>query len=166
MKIGGASDHDCLIGAFGTSARLSYTILGDGVNLAARLEPASAQCGTQNLFDEATYQLCAGYEDFPGGVGGGSRSRARSEPIQVYEAFDSQRVDDHAFIHTFHLALDAFEHHDFDRARDLFRLADSERPGGDEPSRIYARRARPPPQRPSRRLGAGVRDAQMRSRYL
>jgi adenylate cyclase len=141
VKIGGASDLDCLIGAFGTSARLTYTILGDGVNLAARLEPASAQCGTQNLFDEATHQLCAGYEAFLWRRWGRIKVAGKAESIQVYEAFDSQRVNDHAFIHSFHLALDAFEHHDFYRAHDLFRLADSERPGGDEPSRFYARHA-------------------------
>lgn len=139
VKIGGSSD-DCLIGAFGTSARLSYTILGDGVNLAARLEPASAQCGAQNLFDEATFLLCAGVEEFAWRRWGRIRVAGKAEPIQVYEAFDPRRLVDPAFIASFHIGLEAFERHDFDRARDLFRLADSQRPGGDEPSQAYARR--------------------------
>ena len=63
VKIGGASAADCLIGSFGTSRRLSYTVLGDGVNLAARLEPASGQCGTQNLFCVETHRLCADRAD-------------------------------------------------------------------------------------------------------
>ena len=139
MKIGGARRSDCLIGAFGTSARLSYTILGDGVNLAARLEPASGQCGTQNLFCETTHQLCAGRPDLAWRRWGRIRVAGKSDPVEVFEAFDAVDLGDPTFIATFHRALEAFERNDFDRARDLFLLADSQRPGGDEPSRDYAR---------------------------
>jgi adenylate cyclase len=137
VKIGGASSDDCLIGAFGTSARLSYTILGDAVNVAARLEPASAQCGTRNLFCETTYQLCADRSDLVWRRWGQIRVVGRSIPIMVFEAFDASDHDDWAFVTTFHRALEAFERGDFDRARDLFLLADSQRPEGDEPSRGY-----------------------------
>jgi class 3 adenylate cyclase len=142
VKIGGASDEDCLIGAFGTSARLSYTILGNGVNLAARLEPASAQCGTQNLFCERTHRLCAGRPEVAWRRWGWVRIEGLSEPVEVFEALDSRSGCgvDTGFLATFHLALDAFEHHDFDRARDLFLSASSQRPGGDPPSRLYAHR--------------------------
>src|SRR5581483_3130147 len=89
VKIGGAAANDCLIGAFGTSARLSYTILGDAVNLAARLEPASEQCGTQNLFCETTYQLCAKRPDLTWRRWGRIRVVGKSEPIGVHEAFNT-----------------------------------------------------------------------------
>jgi class 3 adenylate cyclase len=137
VKIGGASSDDCLIGAFGTSARLSYTILGDGVNVAARLEPASAQCGTQNLFEETTHRLCGGRDDLAWRRWGQVRVEGRSMPVAVYEAFDTTGGVDIAFIATFERALEAFEHNDFDRARDLFLLANSQREGGDPPSRGY-----------------------------
>jgi adenylate cyclase len=137
VKIGGASSDDCLIGAFGTSARLSYTILGDGVNVAARLEPASAQCGTQNLFEETTYRLCAHQPDIAWRRWGQVRVEGRSLPVPVYEAFDAAPDADLAFIAVFHRALDAFERNDFDRARDLFLLANGQREGGDPPSQGY-----------------------------
>jgi adenylate cyclase len=138
VKIGGTSSDDCLIGAFGTSARLTYTILGDAVNLAARLEPASAQCGTSNLFDETTYQLCAARPDLVWRRWGRIRVVGKLLPVEVFEAFDTAEVGDAPFIATFHRALDAFERYDFDRARELFLLADHQRKGGDEPSRSYA----------------------------
>ncbi|MDR3639444.1 MAG: adenylate/guanylate cyclase domain-containing protein [Isosphaeraceae bacterium] len=137
VKIGGASSDDCLIGAFGTSARLSYTILGDAVNVAARLEPASAQCGTQNLFEETTYRLCSDRPDLAWRRWGQVRVEGRSLPVTVYEAFDVREGVDLGFIATFQRALEAFEHNDFDRARDLFLLANSQREGGDAPSRGY-----------------------------
>jgi adenylate cyclase len=137
VKIGGAAAPDCLIGAFGTSARLSYTILGDGVNLAARLEPASEQCGTQNLFCETTYRLCARRPDLTWRRWGRIRVVGKSDSVEVYEVFQKDELPDPTFIATFHRALEAFEHHDFDRARDLFIQADHQRPCGDEPSRYY-----------------------------
>ena len=140
VKIGGASAGDCLIGAFGTSARLSYTILGDGVNLAARLEPACVQCGTQNLFDEVTHRLCAGADEFAWRRWGRIRVAGKSDPVLVFEAFDPACLPDTAFLASFHHALDAYESQDFDRARDFFLLADSQRTGGDEPSRGYSQR--------------------------
>ncbi len=137
VKIGGASSDDCLIGAFGTSGRLSYTILGDAVNIAARLEPASAQCGTRNLFEESTFLLCADRDDLAWRRWGQVRVVGRSCPIAVYEAFDADPAVDLSFIATFHRALEAFEHNDFDRARDLFLLANSQRDGDDPPSQGY-----------------------------
>jgi class 3 adenylate cyclase len=139
VKIGGASANDCLIGAFGTSARLSYTILGDGVNLAARLEPASAQCGTQNLFCETTYRLCTSRPDLAWRRWGRIRVVGKAGPIQVYEAFDRGELGDPAFLATYARALEAFERADLERARDLFMTADRQRPTGDEPSRFCLR---------------------------
>jgi adenylate cyclase len=139
VKIGGASANDCLIGAFGTSARLSYTILGDGVNLAARLEPASAQCRTQNLFCETTYRLCASHPDLAWRRWGRIRVVGKADPVQVYEVFDRDDLGDPAFLATFARALEAFERSDFNRALDLFKTADRQRPPGDEPSRYYIR---------------------------
>jgi class 3 adenylate cyclase len=138
IKIGGAAAEDCLIGAFGTSARLSYTILGDGVNLAARLEPASGQCGTQNLFCETTHQLCAARPELVWRRWGRIRVVGKSIPIEVFEVFDAAELRDPLFVTTFHRALELFEHNDFEPARELFVLADRQRPGGDEPSRYYA----------------------------
>jgi class 3 adenylate cyclase len=138
VKIGGASSDDCLIGAFGTSARLSYTILGDTTNVAARLEPACAQCQTQNLFCETTYRLCAQRPDIVWRRWGRIRVAGRDAPLTVYEAFDAGDQPDWSFVATYERALEAFERKDFDRARELFLLADSQRPGGDGPSRGYA----------------------------
>ena len=41
-----------LVGHFGAPDRMSYTVLGDGVNLAARLEAINKQYGTTILVSE------------------------------------------------------------------------------------------------------------------
>ncbi|CAN5817751.1 hypothetical protein BH23PLA1_BH23PLA1_40760 [soil metagenome] len=137
MKLGIASAPECLIGAFGTSARLSYTVLGDGVNLAARLEPASGQCATTNLCCEQTHALCAGRSDLIWRRWGRIRVKGKSQPMSVYEAFDAKTLGDASFLDEFHHALDAFEKGDFQEARDRFIRTDEIRPGGDPPSRSY-----------------------------
>jgi adenylate cyclase len=137
IKIGGTASDDCLIGAFGTSARLSYTILGDGVNLAARLEPASAQCGTQNLFCENTFRVTAQRPDLVWRRWGRIRVVGKATPLNVYEVFDAAELGDSTFVATFHRALESFEHNDFRQARELFLLASAQRPGADVPSLGY-----------------------------
>jgi adenylate cyclase len=49
----GLHEDDVLVGHFGAPARMSYTALGDGVNLAARLEGLCKQYGVMILVSEA-----------------------------------------------------------------------------------------------------------------
>ncbi len=50
----GLHTGEVMVGHFGAPSRLSYTALGDGVNLAARLEGLNKQYGTTILVSEAT----------------------------------------------------------------------------------------------------------------
>jgi class 3 adenylate cyclase len=137
VKIGGASD-ECLIGAFGTSKRLSYTVLGDGVNLAARLEPASGQCGAQALFCDATRRLCGELPGISWRRWGSIRVKGKAEPQIVWEAFDDSRLPDPAFIGLYERARAIFETGEIAKARPMFVEADRARPGGDGPSRLHS----------------------------
>lgn len=137
MKIGGASADNVMIGAFGTPNRLSYTILGDRVNLAARLESAVKQCGTDNLFCDKTYALLSESPDFIWRRFGRVQVEGKNESLDIYEAFDVEDVQEHKWIQEFHLALDNFEKKRFQEAFDGFMLASRMRPGGDVPSRLY-----------------------------
>jgi hypothetical protein len=109
------------------------------VNLAARLEPASGQCGTQNLFCEGTRRLCADRPDLVWRRWGWLRVLGKAEPVEVFEVFDAASLGDSTFVETFHRALEAFERRDLARAGEGFRRADAQREGGDGPSRSYAK---------------------------
>jgi adenylate cyclase len=137
VKIGGASG-ECLIGAFGTSSRLSYTALGDSVNLAARLEPASAQCGALSLFCDETRRLCGDDPRIAWRRWGSVRVKGKAEPQVVWEAFDASRAPDLSFVELYERARDAFERGETAAARALFLEADQARPGGDQPSRMHS----------------------------
>ncbi len=62
----GVSTGDTIVGNFGSAKRLEYTVIGNDVNLAARLCGAAA--GGQILISHATYELvqaCAVAEEMP-----------------------------------------------------------------------------------------------------
>jgi class 3 adenylate cyclase len=58
----GLNCADVLVGNVGSSARLSYTALGDGVNVAARLEGINKQFGTTICISDSIHdQVGGGY---------------------------------------------------------------------------------------------------------
>lgn len=130
VKIGGASSSSALIGAFGTSERLSYTILGDRVNLAARLEAAVKRTGTRNLFCEQTHALLAEDPDLEWRRFGNLKVPGKADPQPAYEAFAAQAAP-RAWLPLYERALQAYERGDYPRAVTGFRAATAAREGGD-----------------------------------
>ena len=68
-------------GAVGAKGRLSYTVHGDAVNLAARLEALNKELGTRILISEATVAQVAGFELRPVGE---VRIRGQTGRVAVY----------------------------------------------------------------------------------
>ncbi len=56
----GLHSAEVLVGHFGAPDRMSYTALGDGVNLASRLEGLNKQYGTTILVSESVYAVAKG----------------------------------------------------------------------------------------------------------
>jgi adenylate cyclase len=54
----GLNTGSCVIGNMGSRTRFNYTMMGDNVNLAARMESGAKQWGTYAMCTEATRQAC------------------------------------------------------------------------------------------------------------
>jgi len=136
----GVNTGNMVAGNMGTANKMNYTIMGNAVNLAARLEGVNKQYGTWILASEDTIketgqQLLSRKLDRVRVVGINEPVRLR-ELIELFElADDSQKK----LVQVFHDALDNFEKRDWKSAAGGFREALSIK-NDDHPSRMYLER--------------------------
>jgi adenylate cyclase len=142
----GLHADEVLVGHFGSPARLSYTALGDGVNLAARLEGLCKQYGVAILVSEAIAEQVHG--EFALRKIDRVAVKGKSRAVLVYELLGKAgqgRVSE-AVVDAYERALDLYFARNFAAARALL-----EAQAGDKPSAVLAKRcaeleAAPPPE--------------------
>jgi adenylate cyclase len=138
-----------MVGHFGAPDRFSFTAIGDGVNLAARLEGLNKRYGTTILVSEAIERDARGQFAFR--RVDRVAVKGKSVGVLVYELIGPPDADPArlAAARTYERALDAYLARDFDRA--LAALGELAGAADDGPSRVLAARcetlrsAPPPP---------------------
>ena len=82
----GLNTGPMVVGNMGSAQRLDYTIMGDTVNLTARLEGANKAYGSELMISEFTYSACSDAID----VRELDRLRVvgKTEPVTIYELLD------------------------------------------------------------------------------
>jgi adenylate cyclase len=135
----------CDLGA--AEARMDLTIIGDPVNVAARLESASKQYGVGLLVGESTLQPVA--EKFAARLIDLVRVKGKNQPVGCYEVIGLRgqtTAREDRLLAAFALALEAYRAGDFSRALLAFQASDTFEPATDPdqvtPSRLYQTRCR------------------------
>ncbi len=152
LEIGVGLNTDSVVaGNIGSKKRMDYTIIGDGVNLAARLESACKQYGAGILISGFTADALKGFY----------RLRAldkvvvkgKTEPVEIVECMDHLAADGafdvQELLGLFGDGLRLYRGREFDKAKARFQEALKVRPD-DAPSKLYVGRAEtlaaePPP---------------------
>lgn len=135
-----------LVGHFGAPTRLSYTALGDGVNLAARLEPLCKQYGVIALASEAVVQEAE--DEFVFRRIDRVAVKGKTQGIDVYELLGrkGQAIEGLARARRYEAAFEMYLARDFDAAiSKLEQDAAEDPPSAVLLARCQALREEPPP---------------------
>ena len=113
-------------GNMGSKMRMNYTMMGDTVNLAARLESSAKQYGVYNFVGQNIYE--AAKEDFIFRFLDFVRVKGKSIPVKVYELVSSKEKADNDkvnLIQVFEVGLDYYYQQNWDEALSNFEKAET-----------------------------------------
>jgi adenylate cyclase len=150
MRIG-LNTGIAVVGNMGSKQRMDYTMMGDSVNTAARLEGVNKVYGTYTMISASTYkeaatQIVARELDAISVVG-------KSEPVAVYELMDpvgEASADTLELIEVYRKGLEAYRRRDWEKAIAFFNQAlaidDADRPSQVMVERCTFYKTNPPPE--------------------
>jgi adenylate cyclase len=145
------------VGNFGSDKRLDYTALGDGMNLASRLEGSNKEFGTYCLISQTTYRKLHGA--FPARELGRISVVGRHEPVTVYEPMLPEDYETRKkVIDAYERGLEAWYNARLHEARKSFRsICRIDPPAARMISQIDQLLGQPPDERPRGWSGVLVR---------
>ncbi|MBK7866564.1 MAG: adenylate/guanylate cyclase domain-containing protein [Ignavibacteriales bacterium] len=119
----GLNSGNVILGNMGSHQVFDYTVIGDSVNLASRLESAGKKYGCNILISESVYN---------GIEGSGIQTRlldyikvkGKTKPVKVYEVMEDEYYEKYReYFLRFQEALDEYYNRNFTKADELFPFA-------------------------------------------
>lgn len=144
IRIGiGISSGEVVSGNIGSQKRMDYTVIGDGVDISARLEGVTKEYGCDIILSEYTYKLCR--DQVWVRELDRIRVKGKTVPINIYELIGDRAQplppETAAFLEHYAAGRTAYNHLRFYEALQHFEQAQKIRPG-DRAVSVHLERAR------------------------
>jgi adenylate cyclase len=139
LSIGiGVNHGEVIVGNIGHPQRMEFTVLGDGVNLAARLESATKQFHMDILVGEQVEKLTR--EHFVFRTVDLLTVKGKTKPVEVFGVLSDRSQPPPAWLETYHVAVKLYRHREFKEAADRFEFSRKEIGGEDFLCEMYLSR--------------------------
>ncbi len=150
LSIGVGVNHgEVIVGNIGHPQRMEFTVLGDGVNLAARLESATKQFHTDILIGEQVEKLTR--EHFVYRTVDLLTVKGKTKPVEVFGLLSDRSAQPPAWLVIYHEAITLYRARKFSEAAEQFGAARQQIGGEDFLCEMYLSRCAayevsPPPE--------------------
>jgi len=145
----GVNHGDVIVGNIGHPKRMEFTVLGDSVNLAARLESATKQFQTDILVGEKAEKLTR--DQFVYRAVDLLTFKGKTKPVEVFGVLSDRSQPPPAWLAAYHDAIKLYRGRKFAEAIARFDVVQKQIGGGDYLCTMYAGRCadyikQPPPE--------------------